>query len=175
VGQPPLLIVVIIVMGVAGAGKTTVGRLLAAHLHCQFRDADEFHSAANIEKMRSGRKLDDRDRGPWLQAMADAIDAWLRDGSRVVLACSALKESYRSTLVRDAACVRVVYLKISREVAHARVSARTDHFMPTDLVDSQFEALEEPSTDEEVWVCDVADSVEHIVSELTARALHDRA
>ena len=131
-------------MGVAGAGKTTVGCLLAESLGYGFRDADEFHSPANVEKMRRGERLDDRDREPWLAAMAHAIDGWLWDGSNVVLACSALKASYRSRLMRDHSQMALVHLKVPLDVARARVSARRDHFMPRDLVDSQFEALEEP-------------------------------
>jgi gluconokinase len=135
---------VILVMGVSGAGKTTVGKELAEALGFRFSDADEFHSPENLEKMRRAVSLDEEDRQPWLRAMANAIDAWLATGTDVVLACSALKERYRSILLRDPARMRVVYLKISREIARARVAARTDHFMPQVLVDSQFEALEEP-------------------------------
>ena len=131
-------------MGVAGAGKTTIGEQLAEALGYAFRDADAFHPPANVEKMRTGRKLTDGDRDPWLQAMADAIDRWLEEGTGVVLACSALKERYRARLVRDPERVRVVYLKVTTETARERVAQRTDHFMPADLVDSQFEALEEP-------------------------------
>ena len=138
---PPL---VIIVMGVAGAGKTTIGSDLAAALGFEFHDADEFHSPANVEKMRRGEQLDDRDREPWLHAMAAAIDEWLRNGRNVVLACSALKARYRAILLRDPARIRIVYLKISPDLARERVAQRTDHFMPSDLVDSQFEALEAP-------------------------------
>jgi gluconokinase len=135
---------VILVMGVAGAGKTTVGKKLAEALGFRFSDADEFHSPENLEKMRRGVSLDEEDRQPWLRAMAEAIDAWLATGADVVLACSALKERYRSILLRDPARMRVVYLKVSPEIARARVAARTDHFMPQVLVDSQFDALEEP-------------------------------
>ena len=138
---PPI---VVLMMGVAGAGKTTVGSELAAALGFAFRDADEFHSPANVEKMRRGEQLDDRDREPWLQAMAAAIDEWLRDGRKVVLACSALKARYRAILLRDPARMRIVYLKISPDLARERVAQRTDHFMPQGLVESQFEALEEP-------------------------------
>lgn len=140
---PPI---VVIIMGVAGAGKTTVGSELAAARGFEFHDADEFHSPANVEKMRRGAQLDDRDREPWLQAMASAIDEWLRDGRNVVLACSALKARYRALLLRDPTRMRVVYLKVSPELARERVAQRTDHFMPSDLVDSQFEALEEPAS-----------------------------
>jgi gluconokinase len=138
---PPI---VIIITGVAGAGKTTVGALLARLLGYDFRDADEFHSPENVEKMRRGEKLADRDREPWLRAMAAAIDSWLRDDRNVVLACSALKARYRTMLLRDPARMRIVYLKISPQLASERVAERTDHFMPADLVESQFDALEEP-------------------------------
>lgn len=136
---------IILVIGVAGSGKTTVGRLLADTLGYAFSDADEFHSPANVEKMRRGQPLNDRDREPWLEAMASAIDRWLGEGRNVVLGCSALKASYRSRLVHDPSRMRLVYLKVTPEVARARVERRTDHFMPGDLVDSQFEALEEPA------------------------------
>ena len=142
-GQPPLVIV--IVMGVAGAGKTTIGRMLAAALRYEFSDADEFHSAANVEKMRRGERLNDSDRAPWLQAMAAAVDRWLRDGRNVVLACSALRGAYRDQLLRDRSRMRLVYLRVTPEVARQRVAGRTGHFMPGDLVNSQFEALEEPA------------------------------
>jgi gluconokinase len=135
---------IIIVMGVAGAGKTTVGRALAEALGYEFHDADEFHSAANVEKMRRGEQLEDGDRYPWLDAMAAAIDGWLRERRAVVLACSALKAGYRARLQRSPAEMRFVYLKVPPELARARVQQRTDHFMPRTLVESQFEALEEP-------------------------------
>lgn len=132
-------------MGVAGAGKTTVGRLLADALGYRFSDADEFHSPANVEKMRRGERLDDSDREPWLAAMAHAVDGWLRDGANVVLACSALKASYQARLMRDPSRMALVYLKVPPDVARARVRTRDRHFMPADLVHSQFEALEEPA------------------------------
>jgi gluconokinase len=136
--------VIVLVMGVAGAGKTTVGRELARALGYEFSDADSFHSPANVEKMRRGERLDDDDRRPWLDAMAAAIDRWLLEDRNVVLACSALKESYRAKLVRDRSRMRLVYLKVSPQVARERAAQRVDHFMPEDLVESQFEALEEP-------------------------------
>lgn len=154
---------VILVMGVAGAGKTTVGTKLAEALGFRFSDADEFHSPANLDRMRRGVSLDEEDRKPWLQAMASAIDAWLATGTDVVLACSALKESYRSILLRDPARMRIVYLKVSPEIARARVAGRTDHFMPPALVDSQFDALEEPR---DAIAIDALRSPDAIVSEL---------
>jgi len=132
-------------MGVAGSGKTTIGRMLADALGYGFSDADDYHSPANVEKMARGEQLDDGDREPWLTALASAIDGWLRDDADIVLACSALKESYRARLLRDPSRMRVVYLKVSPATALARVAQRVGHFMPGDLVESQFEVLEEPS------------------------------
>jgi gluconokinase len=136
--------VVIVIMGVAGAGKTTVGRRLAETIHADFVDADDFHPPANIEKMSHGLALSDDDRGPWLDALSRAIDEWLRTGRRVVLACSALKAKYRVALRRDPQRVLFVYLKVSPEVARERVARRAAHFMRGDLVENQFDTLEEP-------------------------------
>ncbi len=133
-------------MGVSGAGKTTVGRMLARALGCRFSDADDFHSRANVEKMARGEQLDDLDRDPWLDALAAAIEVWLQNGDDVVLACSALKESYRVRLMLDPSRMKIVYLKVSPAIARARVGKRVGHFMPGELVDSQFETLEEPAT-----------------------------
>lgn len=132
-------------MGVAGAGKTVVGQMLADALGFRFSDADEFHSPASIDKMTRGIPLGDADRAPWLQALALAIDGWLRDGIDVVLGCSALKASYRGILLRDRSRMPLVYLKVSPDVARERVARRADHFMKRDLVDSQFQTLEEPA------------------------------
>ncbi len=133
-------------MGVSGAGKTTVGRMLARALGYRFSDADDFHSRANVEKMARGEQLDDLDRDPWLDALAAAIEVWLQNGDDVVLACSALKESYRVRLMLDPSRMKIVYLKVSPAIARARVGKRVGHFMPGELVDSQFETLEEPAT-----------------------------
>jgi gluconokinase len=154
---------VIIVMGVAGAGKTTVGRALADALGYRFHDADEFHSAANVEKMSRGIALDDEDREPWLQALATAIDAWLREDAGVVLACSALKARYRSILQRDPTRVRFVYLKITPQLARERVSERVGHFMTERLVSDQFETLEEPT---DAIVADASEPPHDIVRRL---------
>jgi gluconokinase len=135
---------VVLLMGVAGAGKTTIGLLLAQDLHIRFVDADDLHPPVNIAKMRSGSPLDDADRAPWLHALGTAIDGWIQSGERVVLACSALKAAYRAELVRDPSRVAVFYLKLTPELAKSRVAHRSGHFMKDDLIDSQFEALEEP-------------------------------
>lgn len=130
-------------MGVTGAGKTTVGTLLAEQLGWEFADADQFHSAANIEKMRQGIPLDDCDRGPWLQSMRDAIQRWIEQNKNVVLACSALKDSYRQ-LLGVGGPVKLVYLKASFELVHRRLQSRHGHFATATILQNQFETLEEP-------------------------------
>jgi gluconokinase len=136
--------VIILVMGVAGAGKTTVGRRLAGVLGFEFADADSFHTPASVEKMRRGVPLDDADRAPWLASLAAAVDTWLDAGEDVVLACSALKSAYREQLLRDRSRMAIVYLEVPPGVARARLDARAGHFMPSRLVDSQFQTLEAP-------------------------------
>lgn len=131
-------------MGVTGAGKTTVGLALAARLGWRFADADDFHSAANVEKMRAGMPLTDSDREAWLDALAGVVAECERRGESLVLACSALKQRYRERLHAATPAVLFVYLRISRELAGTRVRDRQGHFMPKTLVGSQFEALEEP-------------------------------
>jgi gluconokinase len=137
------LLVIVLLMGVTGVGKTTVGRALASELHWRFVDADEYHSAASVAKMRAGIPLDDADRAPWLQALHDAIVAWLDAGENVVLACSALKASYRSLLLVGPE-VRLVYLTASHDLIATRLSQRADHYMNPALLRSQFDTLEEP-------------------------------
>ena len=135
---------VILLMGVTGAGKTTVGQALARALQWRFADADDFHSAGNIAKMHAGISLTDGDREPWLAALHRAITSWLAADENVVLACSALKSQYRAQLVVSAE-VRLVYLRVSREVVAARLAHRQHHYMNSALIDSQFATLEEPS------------------------------
>lgn len=141
---------VILVMGVSGVGKTTVGQLLAKSLGWEFRDADDFHSAANIEKMSRGIPLTDGDRWPWIEIMQGAIDEWLKEDKNVVLACSALKDSYRKLLLRDEEQMKVVYLKGSFDLIQKRLQQRENHYMKPDLLISQFDTLEEPEAG--VWV-----------------------
>jgi len=136
-------------MGVAGSGKTTVGIRLAEKLHCGFYDGDDYHPAANVEKMRRGQPLTDEDREPWLDRLRQLIAEKLGAGDGLVIACSALKDAYRKRLLPPdpglANCVRFLYLRITPEDACARLLARPGHFMPAALVASQFEALEEPA------------------------------
>jgi len=130
-------------MGVSGVGKTTVGQALAQELHWRFADADSFHSAANIAKMRAGIPLDDADRAPWLAALHDAIAGWLAAHESVVLACSALKESYRKQLVISPE-VKLVFLHADYKVIAEWMKVRHGHYMNPDLLKSQFDTLEPP-------------------------------
>lgn len=131
----------IVVMGVAGSGKTTVGARLAARLGWVFHDADDHHTAANIEKMRSGKPLTDEDRWSWL----DRLNGLLRESPSVVLACSALKQRYRDRIALDVPDVQWVHLDGSFELIGSRLGARTGHYMPPTLLASQFETLEPPA------------------------------
>ncbi|MEH2072677.1 MAG: gluconokinase [Nostoc sp.] len=143
---------IIIIMGVSGAGKTTIGKLLADSLDWQFSDADAFHSLENIDKMRRGIPLSEADRIPWLQDLQTAIKNWLQENKNVVLACSALKESYRQFLVVDSdgfanakrERIKLVYLKGSYELIQKRLQERHNHYMSEKLLNSQFITLEEP-------------------------------
>jgi gluconokinase len=153
---------VILIMGVTGAGKTTVGRALAQSLHWRFEDADDYHSPANIAKMRAGIALTDEDRAPWLLSLKNAILGWLAATESVVLACSALKASYRDNLVVSPE-VKLVYLQISIELAAVRLAARRGHYMNPSLLHSQFETLEEPH---DALTVDASQSMEHIVASI---------
>ncbi|MGH9734516.1 MAG: gluconokinase [Candidatus Acidiferrales bacterium] len=162
---------VIILMGVSGAGKTVVGQALAAQLDWRFEDADSFHPAANVEKMRSGIPLNDDDRKPWLEALNRGMREWLANGRNTVLACSALKARYRQTLrsgVQGPASVQIVFLKASYEQIDQRLRKRRGHYMPESLLKSQFEALDEPSP-EEALIVDASQTIPAIVAEIIAR------
>jgi gluconokinase len=156
---------VTIIMGVSGSGKSTVARGLGEALGWRFADADDYHSPANKAKMQSGRPLTDEDRLQWLTALAASIDQWLAASENIVLACSALKESYRRILMKDQR-VSLVYLKGSFELIKSRLATRSNHFMNPDLLASQFEALEEPTN---ALVIDVRKDSAAIVHELAAK------
>lgn len=147
-GTSPLAPSVVIVMGVSGCGKSTIGALLASRLRWEFEDADWFHPASNVDKMHNGIPLTDKDRWPWLDAVAAWIDKTRRSGGHGIVACSALKRSYRDVLIGDRADVRLVYLKGDETLIARRLATRHEHFMPRSLLHSQFEALEEPGPDE---------------------------
>lgn len=156
---------VFVVMGVSGSGKTTVAELLAGQLGWKFEDADDFHPPENVAKMRGGIALTDEDRWPWLHSVAAWIDA-TRAGGHGVLACSALKRSYRDILIGNREDVRLVYLRGSRDLIAKRQAARTGHYMPASLVDSQFDALQEPGPDEAPVVVSVEPKPLRIVQDI---------
>jgi gluconokinase len=133
-----------IVMGVSGSGKTTVGRALAERLGWDFFDADDFHRPGNIAKMAAGIPLNDSDRTPWLVALSDLLFSTLKAGRHPVLACSALKESYREQLLKGKDGVEIIYLKGSYNLIWTRMSGRQGHYMKAEMLKSQFETLEEP-------------------------------
>jgi len=137
---------VLVLMGVSGSGKTTIGRLLAARLGWQYADADDFHSAANVAKMAAGHPLTDDDRWPWLQSIGAWIDARIAKREPGVVTCSALKRKYRDLLRRPE--VQIIYLHGSIDAIAQRLAARHDHFFKADLLASQFADLEVPSADE---------------------------
>jgi gluconokinase len=156
---------IVIVMGVTGAGKTTVGQLLAEELGWEFADADDFHPAANVEKMRRGIALSDDDRGPWLERIRVAIELWIGEGKDVVLACSALKRSYRRRLDVGAE-VRFVYLKGSPKLIAERLRTRAGHFAGEAILAGQFADLEEP---EDAVTVEVGPAPEQIVAQIRER------
>jgi gluconokinase len=142
--------VILIVAGVAGSGKTTVGALLAGRLRWRFADADTFHPEPNVAKMREGIPLTDADREPWLQAITDWMDERITAGQSAVVTCSALKRTYRERLLDGRPAATMVFLLVSREVLERRLNARPGHFFPGKLLDSQLADLELPSPDEQV-------------------------
>jgi gluconokinase len=153
---------VVVIMGVTGSGKTTVGTLLAQQLGWEFADADSYHSAANKEKMHQGIPLDDADRAPWLASLRQAIQQWIAKNENVVLACSALKNSYRAEL-SVGSDVKFVYLKGSFELIRQRLGQRHGHFASDSILAGQFADLEEPG---DAVAVDIDQSVEAIVSEI---------
>lgn len=157
---------VVIIMGVSGCGKSTVGRAFADKSGFAFFDADDFHPARNIEKMKSGEPLTDEDRQPWLQALVDLLDQQCLAGENIILACSALKNQYRDILSSGAASPRYVFLEGSASLIEARLRRREGHFMPGSLLKSQFEALEVPEEAERVSIDQPVDA---IVSEISRR------
>lgn len=138
----------IILMGVSGSGKSTVGAALAREINAKFIDGDDLHPRANIQKMASGTPLNDDDRAPWLLRLNDAAYSLRHKNETGVIVCSALKRRYRDALRKDNEGMVFIYMKGSFDVIADRLKARAGHFMPTDLLRSQFDALEEPGEDE---------------------------
>jgi gluconokinase len=159
----------LIVMGVSGSGKTTIASRLAARLGWTFEDGDRFHPASNVAKMAAGHPLTDEDRWPWLQAIADEIDAVCRRSGHVVIACSALKRAYRDLLVHGRSDVRIIFLNGTQALIADRLARRTGHFMPPGLLDSQFKTLELPKVDEKPVTVSIDAPVEAIVDEIVSQ------
>jgi carbohydrate kinase (thermoresistant glucokinase family) len=154
---------VVLLMGVAGSGKTTIGRKLASLLGWSFRDADDFHPPENVAKMSSGVPLTDEDRAPWLAAIRTHIDRALARGESAVVTCSALKEKYRAAAIPDPSRVKLVHLTGDFDLILERMNARKDHFMKPEMLQSQFAALEPPA---QALTIDVAKTPDQIVAEL---------
>ena len=159
---------IVIVMGVSGSGKTTVGRLLAYDLGWPFHDADDYHPSANVEKMHAGVPLTDADRAPWLDALHELIAAIARGGGNAVLACSALKRAYRERMSAAVADVHFVYLRGDASLLRLRMARRSGHFMPVKLLQSQIDLLEEP---EGAIVCDIDAAPEAIAAQIKERLI----
>ena len=157
---------VLVLMGVVGSGKTTVGKLLAHELGWKFADADDFHPRANVDKIRRGIPLDDCDRVPWLSALHDAIEQWNESQQNVVLACSALKQSYRNKL--RAGSVHFVYLKGSQQLIASRLRSRQGHFASESILASQFADIEEPEPGDAITVA-VDQTPEAIAAKIRAQ------
>jgi gluconokinase len=154
---------IVVVMGVTGSGKTTIGQLLAQRLGVVYAEADLFHPPANVAKMASGQALDDNDRYPWLAAVGDWISARSRAGEGGVVSCSALKYRYRDLLRQAYPEVWFLHLDVNRDLITRRVAGRNDHFMPVTLVDSQFQALEPLLPDEAGVIVDASATPDDIV------------
>jgi gluconokinase len=160
---------VLVVMGVSGSGKTTVGAMLAGRLGWEFVDGDDFHPAANVAKMHAGHSLTDEDRWPWLDAIARWIDAVRGTGGHGIVACSALRRAYRDRLVDGRRDVALVFLEGDERLIAARQGARHGHYMPASLVASQFAALEPPGADERMIEVSVEPAAADIVLAVTAK------
>jgi gluconokinase len=156
----------LVVMGVSGSGKSTIAERLAARLGWRYEDGDRFHPPANVAKMSAGHPLTDEDRWPWLQAIADEIDRTCKAGQRAVIACSALKRTYRDVLVHGRDDVRIVFLNGTQDLIAERLAIRKGHFMPPGLLASQFKTLEPPQPGEQPVTVSIDASVETIVDDI---------
>jgi gluconokinase len=154
--------VIVVIMGVTGSGKTTVGTVLAQQLGWEFADADDFHPSANVAKMKAGIPLDDADRAPWLASLRQVIEQWIAKRQNVVLACSALKKDYRDELAVHRE-VRFVYLKGSYDLIYQRLKLRHGHFASEKILAGQFADLQEP---DDAFTVEIDQPVEEIVAEI---------
>lgn len=159
---------IIIIFGVSGAGKTTIGKLLGRELGWRFIEADDFHPAANIEKMRAGHPLNDKDRWPWLERLRQQIQRSLAAGENAVLACSALKRAYRARLHVSEA-VKFVFLRGDYALVEKQLRSRKGHFMNANLLQTQFDDLEDPQPHENVLTIDLGRTPEEIVEIIKAK------
>ena len=159
-----------VVMGVSGSGKSLIGAAFARALGVDFVEGDDYHTAANVARMASGIPLTDDDRAEWLRLLAARIRKAKDSGAGLVVACSALKRSYRDILRGAAGELQFVFLQGSSALLAERLASRRGHYMPSSLLESQLATLEEPSPNEHVWVCDIRDSLEDIVAALVTRA-----
>jgi gluconokinase len=166
-------VTIAVLMGVSGSGKTTIAQGVAKREGWLLVEGDAFHPAANVAKMHAGTPLTDEDRWPWLQAIAREIDRMRAQGQSAVVACSALKRAYRDILIGDRTDVVLVYLHGTKELIAERLAARRGHFMPPELLDSQFATLEEPTEDEHPVVVSIARPADAIVDEVV-RQLKER-
>ena len=166
--------VILVVMGVSGCGKSTIGRLLAERLGWPFQEGDELHPPSNVAKMHAGTPLSDVDRWPWLQRIGERIDAWRRSSSSGLITCSALARRYRDFLRADRPEICFLHLKGQRSLIAERLAARSGHFMPAGLLDSQFAALELPAPEEPVIEADISLPLEEVVEQIERKLGRDR-
>jgi len=158
-------------MGVSGSGKTTIGKMLAERLGWAFKEGDEFHPAANIKKMRAAMALNDKDRQPWLEAIRVWIDNQIDEKQPAIIACSALKRTYRDFLTKERDQVHMVFLQASQKIIAQRLAKRRGHFMPAQLLNSQFVALEMPAENEAAIIANAALEPRAIVQEIISRLI----
>ena len=159
-----------VVMGVSGSGKSLIGAAFARALGVDFVEGDQYHSAENVQRMKAGVPLTDKDREQWLRSLAARLREAKEAERGVVIACSALKRSYRDILRAQAKDVRFVFLRGERALIAERLAGRRGHYMPASLLESQLDTLEEPSPDENAWVSDITESPADLVAALVARA-----
>jgi gluconokinase len=164
--EPHKIPCALVVMGVSGSGKSTIADGLAGRLGWTYEDGDRFHPASNVAKMSAGQPLTDQDRWPWLLAIADEIDRVCAAGESAVIACSALKRTYRDILVHERNDVRIIYLKGTQDLIASRLAQRKGHFMPPGLLASQFRTLEPPGESENPVTVSIDASVDAIVDEI---------